>query len=249
MSDKPASPPAKKQSIPLTGLAAAAQEELRRRSGSSWGPLTDYYAEVSQKTLRKALVAAASERAVSGRGVYVRFSAGSPVAHFSWDDDKLSVSLAHADGKVIKSFAWGYRKNAAQVLADMAEALRHELLTAASDEAVSGSILVGVARLVQAGMEARVGAPPEGAPFDAFGSVPAQLGPIVELINDDWAVTEFGLEHLKRHFVVSPDVLAAGDAEGRIVEQEWIDADRAEHALKVVAWYFPASQRAVDEDV
>jgi hypothetical protein len=111
----------------------------------------------------------------------------------------------------------------AQWLASQLQTLRRYPGTDFEPEAVFRE----VGRVLQLVVETRLGR----------GHVPHTIGPLIELLNDEWTLTSEGLECLVEQYEIDRERIQEPTWEEHMSKKVWLDADKFARALEVAQAY------------
>jgi hypothetical protein len=216
----------------LTGEARRLLEEQDRAVHEAIQRLED---DVSMVSVRDMLQAAEDLRAIAGTGVRVRIPASRLRVRFkptlmasdeSNDYEPLvSVRLEGVNGDGLADIAWFPGDSAAQFFARFGEELKRHGEFPGNEAFDPATILRDLKKLVEVAIESRSGGRPA-------------LAPVIEVPNDEWAITEFGLECIRRYYALGQVQVRKKNWAPHMATKPWVDQDKFNEAFDIAQELF-----------
>lgn len=214
-------------------LRAAAQstKDATARLGlsPSWNDLFDL---MSEATRIDAISTSGVRAVLSGTGermsIYQEFDEQSSEPQLVG----LGWAIEHASGERLEAHAWSNDQAFGDVFVGIGEALQRLGLYPGHKAFDPGGSFGEIVRAA----EVALGSRREGPVRD--------LGPVVEVVGDQWAVTEHGLECLTHRYTLQGQQLRADDQSSRthVLEKKWVNADDFDDAFGVACAYHARKQ-------
>lgn len=176
----------------------------------------------TQRTVRVLLREALDMGAVASDGIRVRVP-GTPLRlRFQVvDPDAVQVRVEEADGARLHEFRWDADETGSQFALGLAEALRGRY---PGDEHYDpAGVLRQLLAIVQIGVEGQT------------GEHPHDLGPIIEIPNDQWAVCSDGLFSMQRSYSINTTriIHSREDWPRHMSSQAWVNIDAFNEAYEL----------------
>jgi hypothetical protein len=90
-------------------------------------------------------------------------------------------------------------------------------------------IVLGFLRAISIPLKARSG----------LGEAPADIGPVIEIVGSQWAITEIGIESLEHQYVIGKEQVHEDDWQRHMSEKVWVDQDQFRDALHLAKSLWP----------
>ena len=198
------------------------REVIANRRGGDEAALARLSENVSRDSTLDLLRRALRLNAISEEGIRVRVSSTIRLV-FRLVEDDLYLVLQRYDGEQLERWEWTPEQSPADVMAHVAEGLvrAHEFHQDAFDATAAFTALRDA---IAASLRSRWG---ERPPADG-------LGALIEIPNDQWAITEDGLECLERYYLIAAGRVHEETWRSHMREKTWVDPDKFDEALNLI---------------
>lgn len=215
--------------VSLDELDVSLQTERDQSFKVIWGLLRSFRSDVSQCNAMALLQAATREQAVAAAGISLRLTHSKWRVYVSWNHT-IKIAVQSDQSNELASTTWLEEQSAAQILVDLGAKLRQ---AGQFDAAwlVNAAIFQNIAKTVQIGFEIRLGKPPSDIEPIVSGRPGQDFSPIVEIVNEHWAVTTYGLESLIIPYFIAASRLTEIDWLNHLSEKTWTTSDLVAEAL------------------
>ncbi len=224
---------------------------LREQVGEVEKRFDDFRTNVSPASVVAILNEAAKVRGISHGGVRVRIpntdlrirfnpvpamdqdSAWLPGPVAAWKtagqtSDSVRLTIERVNGQKLRDIAWGQAQSAAGAMRIVAQHLQQLGEYPGEAGFDPDAIFEGLRALLDVAIRART----------RRGSYPPDLGSLIELPNDEWVITDSGVESLKYPYVIPR---ARFDEQWRphMSTKAWVDPQKFDEAFTVASRLFP----------
>jgi hypothetical protein len=215
-------------------------DQIQQREQDDQTLLDAFHEQPTAATTSDMLARATALGAVSSDGPRVEIPNIYERVRFAPDGNGgVKVILERWNTEPIKTVPWDEGWDASSMFLHVAEALQAEGLYPGEGSFSPDRMLTQLAETVRIAVGART----------ARGTAPHDLGPVIELIGQGWAVTEDGLEALgNNRYVIERHRVHEQDWYRHMSKKSWVDADEFYWALLTARAVFAESATEDDTD-
>jgi hypothetical protein len=233
----------------LGDLGVQTREVLEDQVAETSRLFEEFRQDVSRDTTLNILTAASALGGVSADGVRVQMPATDVWVRFrwirgaylesgsSWPGDQhpqmdavdlIWLLLEDIDGTVLDTVTWQQQVAATELMVSVASALQRSGRYPGGASFDPDTLFKGLMHLLDVAVQART----------RTGPYPHDLGAIVELPNDEWAITDYGLESLTRRYVIDRSRFKENWLP-QMNTKSWTDIDKFDEAFTVAQALYP----------
>jgi hypothetical protein len=212
---------AKQAQVSMDQLTDLTKRIMQRRADEVEALFSAFAGNVSQETTAGVIAAATEINAIDSGGVRIPFGLEWARLRFQVErgewEDTVVVSVESLDGRKISGVNWSPGASIEDFIAEVAVELQKAGAFVADFDA--GGLFGELQLTLRTALEARTGKTELG------------LDPIVELPNNQWAVTTYGLESVDQPWHISWERLS--NAEDDAANEQWIDMHKLREGLEM----------------
>lgn len=189
-----------------------------------------FIAQPTAGTLQRLLLRALSLGAISPRGVRVEVPHQYERLRFGLGDGgEVQVAIEQFDGETIETIPWTDDLDVGAIFNLVATALQRRRLYPGDSSFDVPRMLQQVSDSIALGLDARIGR----------GGGALDLGPVIEVPNASWAITEDGIEALApHHYVIERHRVDEADLYSHLAGKGWTDRDEVHWTLTIARALF-----------
>lgn len=217
--------------IALTDLQGALEKELARAAASAWEAVRAFRDNVTQPTAEQVLRLATDHRAIAPTGLLVTLSHPGYRARFTLGDDQLIIRIENRSQHSLVECRWILGTSCRRV-------------TCAINHRVGGKnnsmrqqhwmlrIFHGLVTALAVGIEARFSERSRQVQITRPQIHSSDLNPLIMVVNEQWAVTTYGLECIRHSYFIAAGRLVETDWQSHIAEKTWANREFVSDALE-----------------
>lgn len=227
--------------VSLQGLTAATQAALERDSERNQLEFDDFASDPRPKTLVPLLQRARQLKAVSGKGArvaipdtdtFLRFGQGGVIALLGEQasDPVVNFGLESLDGEYLGQIQWLNGTSAVDIGRSVARHLQQARVYPGDAHFDWSAVLQRMVELLRYSIGVRT----------RTVQSPADLSPVIQLVNEQWAITDYGLEAREGHYFISwEQIRDKPDISEHVGRKPWVDEDLWDEAFAVAEQLAP----------
>lgn len=214
--------------IALESLSEATREKLARENEEDIATVDGFSSAPSFLSAWALFERALDLQAISKDGIRVRLPGSYDRLRFKPDttqlEDQFLITIETLGGqRLSNTITWTKEEPTDDMFVRVARELKRQGLYGGDKSFDATNIMSQLAKTIEVPLKARAG----------LGRASPDIGPVIELIGPQWAVTEHGIEGLDHYYVIARGAVSRDNWEWHMSQKTWVDSDEISEALDV----------------